>query len=59
MPNHECNRDTQSKFSNHLKLVIPYDFFVALVITRNVFDLTIDVTLPFSKAENKTAQFIT
>ena len=41
--NRECNRDTQSKASYHLKLVT-FDFIVALVITRNVFDLTIDVT---------------
>ena len=40
----ECNRDTQSKALSHLKLVTSYEFIVALVITRNVFDLTIDVT---------------
>ena len=42
--NRECNRDTQSKASNHLKLVTSFDFIVAVVITINVFDLTIDVT---------------
>ena len=31
----ECGRDTQSKASNHLKLVTSFDFVVALVITRN------------------------
>ena len=40
----ECNGYTRSKASNHLKLVTSFDFIVALVITRNVFYLTSDVT---------------
>ena len=40
----EGDRDTQSKALNHLKLVASFDLIVALVMTRNIFDLTIDVT---------------
>ena len=37
---HGCNRDTQNKAPSQLKLVTSFEFIVALVITRNVFDLT-------------------
>ena len=38
-----CNRDTSDKAHSFLKLISSFPF-VSLVITRNVFDLTIDVT---------------
>ena len=40
----KCNRDTSSKATSLLKLIMSFDFIVALVITRCVFDLTLPVT---------------
>ena len=39
-----CNRDTSDKVRSFLKLISSFPFIVSLVITRNIFDLTIDVT---------------
>ena len=42
--NKQCNRDTSDKACSFLKLISSFSFIVSLVITRHVFDLTIDVT---------------
>ena len=42
--NKKSNRDTSSKASSFLRLVASFDFIVALVITRCVFDYTLPVT---------------
>ena len=39
-----CNHDASDKTRSFLKLISSFPFIVSLVITRNVFDLTIDVT---------------
>ena len=39
-----CNRDTSAKATSFLKLISSFSFIVSLVVTRNVFDLTLDVT---------------
>ena len=41
--NYEFNNETVSKASSHLNGVERFDFIVAMVITRHVFDLTMDV----------------
>ena len=40
----KCNRDTSSKASCFLKCVATFEFIVALVITRNVLDITLPAT---------------
>ena len=42
--NKECNMDTSIKASSFLKLVTTFEFIVSLVITRTVFDMTLEVT---------------
>ena len=51
----KCNRDTSSKAASLLKLVTSFDFIVALVITRCVFDLTLPVTQLFQSKNNDIA----
>ena len=40
----QCNPSTSSKASSFLALVSSFKFIVAMVITRNIFDLTLPVT---------------
>ena len=51
----KCSQDTSSKASSLLKLVTPFDFIVALVITRCVFDLTLPVTQLLQSKNNDIA----
>ena len=40
----KCNRETSAKASCFLKLITSFDFIAAMVITRCLFDCTLDVT---------------
>ena len=40
----QCNPDTSSKATSFLALISTFQFIVSLVITRNIFDLTLPVT---------------
>ena len=50
--NIKCNRDTSTKASAFLKLVTSFDFIVPMVLTRNVFDMTLDVTQMLQSRNN-------
>ena len=39
-----CNRDKSDKARSSLKLISSFPFIVSMIITRNVFDFTIDET---------------
>lgn len=51
--NHEkiVNRETSAKATSFLKLISSFSFIVTLVITREIFDLTIDVTTNLQKRD--------
>ena len=38
-----CNQDTSTKKLSYYKLLISFDFILALVLTRHVLDLTLPV----------------
>ena len=42
--NKEVNRETSDKALNFLKLISSFSFLISLVVTRSVFDHTLDVT---------------
>ena len=46
-----CNNDTSSRARSFLKL-LDFDFVTSLIITRHVFDMTLDVTVLLQSKSN-------